>query len=113
MLEVLIVRGYYSKHVVTVETHQYRLGNCTTDIRLRAATELINEDEAAVIGILHHVLHVEQMAGVGGEVIINALLIADVYENAFEYARMAVGAHGYGNSALEHVLQQSYRLEAD
>ena len=44
------------------------------------------------------------MAGVGTQVIVNALLVADVYEYALEYAGMAVGAHGYGNSTLQHVL---------
>ena len=53
------------------------------------------------------------MAGVGTQVIINALLIAYIYENALEYACVAVVAHGYGYTALQHVLQQSYGLEAD
>ena len=52
------------------------------------------------------------MTGVGAQVVIYALLIANVNENALEYACMAVVTHRYGYSALQHVLQQSHGLEA-
>ena len=53
------------------------------------------------------------MAGVGAQVIINTLLITYIYENALEYARVAVGTHGNGDSALEHVLQQTDSFQTD
>ena len=63
--------------------------------------------------MLEHVLHIEQMTGVGAQVIINALLITYINEYALEYAGVAVGTHGHGYSALQHVLQQSHGLKTD
>ena len=53
------------------------------------------------------------MRGVGREVVLNALLVADVYHNVVEHACGRAVADGYRQAALQHILQQSHRLQTD
>jgi len=53
------------------------------------------------------------VAAVSAQVILNALFIADIYEYLTEYASPGSVGQGDGQSALQHVLQESYRFEAD
>ncbi len=52
------------------------------------------------------------MAGVGAQVVFDALLVADVDEDAAEDAGARVFADGDGQSALHHVLDEAHGLQA-
>ena len=94
-----------------VEAFQHGLGDGASDLRLRAPAELVYQDEASLIAVLHHDLHVGQVRGVGAEVVLDGLLVAYIYEDALEEARPAV-VQGDEQAALQHVLQQAHRLQA-
>ena len=51
------------------------------------------------------------MTRIGTEVIFEALLVANIYEQAFEYSGAAALVHGYEHSALQHILQQAGSLQ--
>ena len=53
------------------------------------------------------------MGGVGGEVVLETLLVADVDEDVVEDTGAGVFAGGDGKSALEHVLEQADGFETD
>ena len=53
------------------------------------------------------------MAAVGTQVVLDALLVADVDEDLAEDASPGAVGQGNGQSALQHVLQQANSLEAD
>ena len=112
MLKVLIVSRYDGPCSTFAQLVEHRLGDGSSDLRLCAGTELVDEDERAVTGLLHHHLHVHQVGGVGGEVVLQALLVADVDHHVVEDAGLRAVADRDGESALQHILQQAYRLQA-
>ena len=61
----------------------------------------------------NHRLHIEQVGRVGGEVVFDALLVANVYHYVTEGATGATVAHWDGESTLQHILQQSDGLQAN
>ena len=112
MLQVLVMGGDDSPGLVLPQLPQHRLGDGAAYLRLRASAEFIDEQQGVGVRLPHHHLHVEQMAGVGAQVILYALLVADVDHDAMENAAMRAFAYRDGKAALEHVLQQPHRLEA-
>ena len=104
VLQVLIVGGDDTEGVLLVEHLQHRLRHRTTNLRFRTPSKLVDEDEALPVAMLHHVLHVEQVRRVGGEVILQTLLIADVNEDAAEDAEHTALRHRHRHTALEHIL---------
>ncbi|OPZ45238.1 MAG: hypothetical protein BWY95_02015 [Bacteroidetes bacterium ADurb.BinA104] len=62
MFQILIMGGDDTEHAITVETHQYGLGNGSAYVGLGTAPQFVNQDQTAVIGVFHHVFHIEQMA---------------------------------------------------
>ena len=111
VLQVLVVGGDDAERMLLVEDLQHRFRHRTANLRFRAATELVDEDETLPVAMLHHVLHVQQVGRVGREVVLQALLVADVDEDAPEDAEDAALRHRHRHAALEHVLQQSHRLQ--
>ena len=77
----------------------------------RARTKLVDEDQRAVVGLADHPLHAQQVGGVGAQVVLQALLVADVHHDVVEEARLGTIAHGDGEAHLEHVLEQADRLQ--
>ena len=71
------------------------------------------EEEGVFLGLGKQGFHVLQVRGVGGEVVVDALLVADVDEDAAEEAALGGGAQWHGHAALQHVLYQSYGFETD
>ena len=96
---------------LVVEAAQYRLGNGASDEGLGTAAKLIDEDQAASIRLAHHVLHVQQVTAVGAEVVLDALLIADINEYAVEDTCYACPLQGNVHAALQHVLQEADSLQ--
>ena len=104
VLEVLVVRGDYTKGSPAHEALQNRLGNGTAYGWLCASTELVNKQQACRIGIAHHLLHVLQVSAIGTQVVLDALFIAYIYQYMVEHTALGVLAHGDRQSALKHIL---------
>ena len=63
--------------------------------------------------MLHHLLHVDEVGRVSRKVIFDALLITYVYHDVGENAGLRTFVDGYGQTTLQHVLQQGCRLETN
>ena len=61
VFQVLVVRGDDAKRLFLPELFQHCLGNGAADGRLGAAAELVDEQQAAVIRLSHHLFHVHQV----------------------------------------------------
>ena len=112
VFQVLIVCSNHSPGAFPQQLFEHSLGNGATYLRLGTCSELVYEDECPSVGLSHHVLHVEQMAGVCRQVILKALLVADVYHYIVEDTGCRAVANRYAESTLQHVLQQPYSLQA-
>ena len=112
VLQVLIVGGYHAKGLLLPELFQHGLCYGAADGGLCAATKLVYQQQRVFVGLLHHLLHVHQMTGICTQVVLNALLVANVDHYTLECAHCRSLAYGDGQAALQHVLQQSYRLQA-
>ena len=113
MLQVLVVGGDYSVCLLYAELLEHCLGYGAADLRFRAGTELVNENQRAVVGALHHILHVRQMARIRTQVVFYALFVTYIYKDVLEYSRLRTLAHRHGQTALEHVLQQTDGFQTD
>ena len=65
-----------------------------------------------LVSVANHLLHIHQVRGVGRQVVLDALLVADVNHQLLENAAGGVLVHRHAQPALQHILQQSYRLQA-
>ena len=104
MLEILIVGGDDRPGTLVTELPQDALGNGTANLRFRTRTELIDENQGLVRRLPHHVLHIEQMRRIGREVILQTLLIANIYHNVFINATLASTVDRDRDTALQHIL---------
>ncbi len=110
-LEVLVVRGH---HPVCPPLHyalQHSLSYRPPYRRLRTTPHLVHQHQAPPRAPSHHRLHVQQVARIGGQVILYTLLIANVNEDIAEHPHPALLSHRYGQTALKHILQQPHRLQ--
>ena len=112
-LEVLVVRRDDAEGPLIIEAVQQRLSDGAAYGGLGAAAEFVNQQQARTVGVAHEVLHVPQVRAIGAEVVIYALLVADVDVEPLEDPCLGVILHGDGQSALQEVLQQAHGLEAD
>ena len=64
------------------------------------------------MSLTNHILHVEEVGRISGEVILDTLLVTDVDHDVTEYAQCASLANGNGESALKHILYDASGLEA-
>ena len=113
VLEILIVRRDYRPDVFLPELAQDRLRNGTADLRLGACSELVDKDERVFGSMAHHDFHVHQVRGIGAEVVLDALFVADVNHDVRKDTCRGTVADRDGQPALEHILQQSHRLQTD
>ena len=113
MFEVLIVGGDDSPCLALPELLQHRLSDSSAYLRLCTCAEFVNQQQRPFVGGLNHLLHIEKVGGVGREVILNALLVADVYHDGVEDTHRAVLLHRYAEATLHHVLQQTDRLKTN
>ena len=88
LLKVLVVGRYHGKDFFQAELLQYTFRYSRSDARLGATAKLVNQQERATVAALEHVFHVEQMAGIGTQVVFDILFIANVNHNLIEHARL-------------------------
>ena len=112
VLQVLIVGGYHAVCLLLAKLLQHSLGNGTANLRFRSSAKLVYQQQRPAIALAHHVLHVEEMTRIRTQVVLYTLLVAYVYHHVVEYTRARTLAHWYRQSALQHILQQSHRLQA-
>ena len=110
VFEVLIVSGDDAEHAFVVDLMQNGLSQGSTNLRLGAATELIDENERSVVGTIEHHLHIIEMRTVGAEVVFYRLLIADVDENASEHADVRIVVDRRQDATLRHILHHTHRF---
>ena len=113
MLEVLVVGGDDAASPALHKFLQDGFGHRPTDLRFGAAAEFVDEQKAAGRAAAHHRLHVEEVGGVGGKVVFQTLFVADVDKDVVENPHDGIFACRHGHTALQHVLEQTYRFEAD
>ena len=112
MLEVLIMGSHHAHHFVLIELFEYRLSDSTANLRLGAATHLIDEDERLLASLGQEQFHILQVAAVGAQVVLDALLVTDVDENIAEQSHVGIVTQRGQQAALHHVLHHTHRLEA-
>ena len=95
------------------QAFENRLGNRPADDRLGARPELVDQHQGPRRGSGKHVLHVEQVGGVGREVVVDRLLVADVDAEALEDGQLGDLRRRDREPALEHVLDDAGGLQAD
>ena len=61
LLEVLVMGGDDAERAVPVEALEQRLGQCAANEWLCAATELVDEQQCALVAVTDEVLHVRQV----------------------------------------------------
>ena len=113
VFQILIMSRDNTESPLLIETLQYSLGNGTANLRLRPSTKFINENETATVALLHHDFHVRQMGRIGTQIVFYRLLVTDINEDTAENTYVATFMHRYGQSALQHILQQPHRFQAD
>ena len=104
VLQVLVVGGDHPEGLLLPELLQHSLCDGTADSGFSTTAELIDQQQTLVVGLTHHLFHVHQMTGVGREIILDALFVADVDQDALEDSCGASVTNGYRQSALEHIL---------
>ena len=77
-----------------------------TDLWLRAATEFIDKNEASAIAGLNHLLHVDEMARIRAQVVLNALIVTNVKKKIPKHTDTRALMDGNWVAALHHVLKQ-------
>ena len=78
----------HTHHPVLVELLQDGLGNGSANLRLGTAAHLVDKDESFLTSLREEQLHVLQVAAIGTQVVLDALLVADVNENVMVQAHV-------------------------
>ena len=86
VFQVLVVCRDDAEGLFLVEPFQDGFGYGAADLRFRAASEFVDEQKTGATASFHHVFHVEQMAGIGAQVVLYALLVPDIDKDTAENA---------------------------
>ena len=105
MLQIGVVGCYHPENLGRVEFVENGLGNGTAQHWLGSGAKLVDKNQRAIVGILHKVLHIKQMRAVRTQIVVDALLVADIDENIRKNANAAVLVNRQRQSALKHILQ--------
>ena len=74
---------------------------------LGSCTEFIYQEKRIHIPVFYEFLNVQKMGTICTQVILQALFIANIQKDVFEYPGFRIFIHGYQKPALQHVLQQA------
>ena len=105
MLQIGVVGCYHPENLGSVEFVENGLGNGTAQHWLGSGAKLVDKNQCAIVGIPYKVLHIKQMRTVRTQVVVDALLVADIDENIRKNANAAVLVNRQWQSALKHILQ--------
>ena len=111
VLEILIMGGHHAPKSEIDEAVEYRLCDRSSDLRLCAPSELVDEHQRSGSSVADDGLHVAQMRTVGRQIVLYRLVVADIHEDVGENAEMRIVVNRRKQSALQHVLQHSDRLQ--
>ena len=111
--QVGIVRRDDAVAFALIEFLQYRFRNSAPHLRVGAGAKFINEDKGFAIGVLQEFAHINQAAGIGREVVLQRLRVADVGEDVLENAHLADFVHRHQHPTLQHQLLQAHRFHQD
>ena len=111
--QVGVVRGDDAPHAAAVDLGEDRLGDGAAGRGLRAGAEFVNEHERALVGFGEQLAHVREEGAVGAQVVLEVLVVADAHDDAVEDRELGALGGGNEHAPLEHVLEESDRLQAD
>ena len=81
--------------------------------RVRATTQLVEQNQAVLTCLREHCGDIAQMAGKGAEALLNALLVADISRYVLEHGHSGVVASGDVQAGLGHEAEETDGLESD
>ena len=81
--------------------------------RVRTGAQLIEQHQAVAVRLLQNAHYIGHMGRESGQILFNALLVADIGQHGREYGDGALGRHGDVEAALGHQRQQAQGLQAD
>ena len=84
VFQILIMGGDDAKSFFLPKLFQHSFSNGTANGRLCTASEFVYQQQRMTVGLLHHVLHVQQMTRIGTQVVGYRLLVANVYHDVLE-----------------------------
>ena len=99
--------------LLAVQSAQDGLGNGSANLRFRTRAHFVDEQQGAGRSIPQEQFHVGQMGRIGREVVVDALLVADVNQDVVIDGAGGIVAHGNRQSALEHILHEAEGFETD
>ena len=111
-LQVGVVRGDDAVGTAVVQLVQDGFGYGAAGRGLRSGPELVYEDERAGIGHGEHRLHIRKEGAVGGEVVLQGLVVPDGHHNSVKNRKFRGFRGGDEHSPLEHILKEAHRLQA-
>ena len=85
--EVGEVSGHHTEGAAAVQLFEQGLGDGTSRAGFSAATQLVEQEEGVGVGSLQKLFHVLEGGGIGAEIVVDGLLVADVDENGVEDAK--------------------------
>src|SRR5574344_1186040 len=103
---------HHAESLLSIKAQKHRLRYCATNLRFSTRSELIDEEERALVTVGQELFHIEKMGAISTQVVFERLFITYVDKHILEDAALRVDIHRHGQSALHHILDKSYCLEA-
>ena len=100
MLEVGVVGCYHSEDMAADQLAQDSFRYRAADQRLGAGSHLVYQQQSAVVGVAQEMLHVSQVRRIGGQLVLDRLLVADVYHQLVKDPCPALLRHRHQETAL-------------
>ena len=104
--EVGVVGIHHARRARLGEVFQNGFGNGSAQTWFGACSKFVNQKQCFSIGKVQKILHVGQVTAVRTEVIVKALLVADVNKQVLENTHRRAFEHRHQKPTLVHVLQQ-------
>ena len=112
-LELSVVRGGGDLRAAGADVLDDRDGEGRALDRVGARAQLVEKDEGIAVRLVEDIDNGLHVRGEGGKALLDALLVADVGEDAGKDAHRAAVARGNVQSALRHQAEETERFETD